>query len=92
MRIDIGVPNRFRVNHCHWPGSAAAQTASLVNADMARACQAGGFDLRFAAVKAFLGKVVGAAVLTGFALVQAKKDVPLVVRRFNRVGGVVRVP
>ena len=42
--------------------------------------------MRFAAVKRLLGAVIGAAIITRLALVQAEKNVPLVIR-LGRLSG-----
>ena len=77
--IHIGVPNRLRVDHCHWACRAAVQTTGLVDADFASARQARRLDLGLAAVKRLLGAVVGAALIAGLALIQTEKDMPLVI-------------
>ena len=65
----------------HGAGGTAVQAPGLVHSDLARTCQPGGLDLGFAAVKASLRIVVGAAVFAVGAVVEAEKNVALVVAR-----------
>ena len=77
--INIGVPDRFGIDHSHRPRGAAIQATGFVDADLACTRQTRFFNLRLAAVKAFLGAVISATVLTAAALVQAKEYMPLVI-------------
>ena len=91
--IYIGVPDRFRVHHGYRPARTAVKATRLVDAHLAWSRQPRRLDLRFAAVEAFLGAVVGAAFFAALALVQAEKNMPFVVRacgRLVRVGHGVR--
>src|SRR5688572_15618639 len=77
--VDIGVPDRFGVDHDHGPRGAAVEAAGLVDADLARTGQALRLHLCLAPVKRLLGMVLGTTGLTVLALVQAKEDVALVI-------------
>ena len=91
-----GVPDRFRVNNRHRASGAAVETACFVDPNHARFRQTGGFDEVLAAVKAFLGSVLGAAVFTVLSLIETKEDVPLVIggrrlRGDTRIGLLVAI-
>jgi len=85
--VDKTVPNAFGVNHRDRAASAAVKAAGAVDANAAFAHQTGLFDQLFTVVKAFAGVVLGAAVFAVFALIDAKKDVPFVVRFVSRRWG-----
>ena len=77
--IDKGVPDRFRVNHGHWPGGAAVKATRLVDPDLARARQTCFFNLGLASVEGLLGTVTGATFFAAAALVETEEYVPLVI-------------
>jgi hypothetical protein len=78
--VDKGVPNGLGVDHHDRAARTAVEAASFVDAHLAGAQDACRFGLRFAVVKRLLRLVLGAAGLTVVALVEAKKDVALVIR------------
>ena len=78
--IDKGVPHGFRVNHRHRSGSAPIQTAGFVNPNFAGARQSSVLDLDFAVVKTRLRLVLHAAIFAIFPLIEAKENVPRVIR------------
>ena len=77
--VDEAVPDGFGVDHGDRAAGAAVQAARFVDADLADAAQALLFNPHFAVVKARLGMVLGAAFFTGFALIEAKKNVAFVI-------------
>ena len=81
MRIHIGVPGGLGVDHSHRASGATVQAARLVDPDLAGATQPRRLDLRLAAVEPLLRAMVGAAFFSGLALVEAEKNVPLVIDR-----------
>jgi hypothetical protein len=73
------VPNALWIHHRHRAAGTAVKATRFVHANLAFATQISLFDQHFAAVKAFLGMVLGAAVFAVFALIRAKKDVAFVI-------------
>ena len=84
LLVYIGVPDRLRVDDGNRPGGTTIKATRLVDPDLARPGQASCLDLGFAAVKAGLGALIGTAIFSALALVQAEKNVPLVVRVSSR--------
>jgi len=78
--IDKCVPHSFRVNHRHRPGSAPIQTTGFVNPNFAGARQSSVLDLDFAVVKPRLRLVLHATIFAIFPLIEAKEDMPRVIR------------
>jgi hypothetical protein len=78
--VDKGVPNGLGVDHHDGAARTTVEAARLVHAHLAGAQDACRFGLRFAVVKRLLRLVLGAAGLAVVALVEAKKDVALVIR------------
>ena len=88
--VDVGVPDRFGVDHGHRAAGAAVQAAGLVDAHAARPGQALALDARLAVVEARLRSMLRAGVLAVVALVQAEEDVPLVITHGPILGGRLR--
>lgn len=79
--VNVGVPVAFWIHHSHRAGCTAIQTPRLVDAYLPCAIKTHLFDQRFAVVESGLRPVPGTARLAVWALVEAKKDVSLEVRR-----------
>src|SRR5690606_15274670 len=79
--VHVGVPDTLRINHQYRPLSASVQAACLVDADLALAGQSKRLDALLGIVLHGLGALPSATGTRriGSALVQAKKDVVLVI-------------
>jgi hypothetical protein len=75
--VNVRVPNPLGINHRHRAARTPVKAAGLVHPNFAGARQTKGLDLGFATVKSGLCIVLGTARLIVFALIEAKKDVPL---------------
>jgi hypothetical protein len=75
--VDVRIPNPLGIDHRHRAARTSVKAAGLVHPNFAGARQAKGLDLGFAMVKSSLCVVLGTARLIVFALIEAKKDVPL---------------
>jgi len=78
--VHKGVPHAFGIDHCHRACRTAVQATRLVHANLAGAREFGLANQLLAAVKPGLGLVLGAAVFSVFALIEAEEDVPLEIR------------
>ena len=81
MVIHKGVPNRFRVNNEHRAGSATVKATRLVNPNLTWTGQSRRLDLQLAAIKTFHRSMACATVLTIAAVIEAKENMPFVIRR-----------
>ena len=79
--IDIAVPDRIGIHHTHGACSAAVETARLIDPYLADSAQPRRLDGLFAVRCPISAIVIGAAGLAGLALIGAKKDVALKIRR-----------
>ncbi len=78
-QIDKGVPDPFGVHHRHGRTSAAIHAACLVHTHLADTGQPRFFHLALAVVVGLFRAMLRTTVVTIVALIQAKKDVVLVI-------------
>ena len=79
VEVDVGVPDRFRINDDSWTLVAAIQAAGFVNAHLAGAAQAERLDAFLGVLLHIGGVMTPAAGGALFTLVQAEEHVMLVV-------------
>ena len=77
--VDKGVPGTLGINHRNRAACTAIQATGLVHAHLPFASQAFLFDAALAMVKTCLGTMLCTAILAIGTLIQAKKDVALIV-------------
>lgn len=77
--VDKGVPGTLGINHRNRAACTAIQATGLVHAHLPFASQAFLFDAALAMVKTCLGTMQCTAILAIGTLIQAKKDVALIV-------------
>jgi hypothetical protein len=80
LRIDIGVPGAFRIDHQHRAFFTPVEAAGLVDSDFALTTQTQLLDAAFGVFLGWLRAAVGATGTRVVALVQAKKYVMLIIR------------
>ena len=83
-QVQVGIPNRLWIHHQHRAGSTTVQTAGLVDADFARASQAGLTDLQLAMIKCRLRIELCTAGFATLAFIGAKENMARVIGRRSR--------